>query len=107
MKRIKLVKFHIQDRVERGWCQGHMAIDRYGRGVSSKSHTAVSWCVIGAAHCLDYEKAKVFFETCREIIRTTRGEDCIYISDWQDYKRRTKQEVLSVMYQAETIIYGD
>lgn len=54
----------IRDQIAIGWCVGAFARDKNGRAVSTSSHTAKSWCLVGAAelHGLyDYDDTVLLF----------------------------------------------
>ena len=96
------------DYLKKGWCAGNFAQDTWGYSVDSISDAAVSWCMLGA---LDVSLARgdilarYYYELLKTLFAKLEPEALHgpkhVISQWQDDKRRTHQEVVEMMQWAE------
>ena len=78
-------------RIERGWCQGVLALDADGVAVLSWDRRAVRWCAAGAIHA--EAEGHVVSHACEWFIAQI-GRD---ITDFNDAAGRTVAEVAALL----------
>ena len=82
--------------IQKGWCQGSVARTKTGKACSIHSRNATAWCLLGAV-CKSYSG----YERCVIEERVYELIIDVSISDWNDYPKRTKAEVIAVLKKAE------
>ena len=93
-------------KIEEGWCQGSSARDAIGSRVDPLSIYAVQWCTVGAieAVCRTYTLSL----ESRAALRRIAPEELV---DFNDHRRRTKEDILDLYHQAiaanEAIVDGE
>jgi hypothetical protein len=92
---------------EKGWTQRTYARDKHGFSTVSTDDDAVCFCAIGAINRAGFE-LKDYEETLRleavAVLSESLGEFDNSISQWNDYHRRTKEEVISKLKEvAESV----
>lgn len=99
----------------KGWTQNFDACDRDGLSVDSGNARAVCWCVLGAYDRVLSKREEnpevldlLFKASCKNRLRkpddhpayTDIGKKKVSILVWNDARRRTKEQVLSMMDKA-------
>ncbi len=82
--------------IEKGWCQGAFAKDKYGYSCPEDSCYAVSYCIIGAISKVSLLK-RFINNDGTPIIAYIIKEDILV---WNDAPGRTKGEVIAVFKRA-------
>lgn len=96
MKRIKLWELLSKPGA---WTQGVAARDAQGECVTSTSAKAVSWCLVGAiSYLYDERDLSVIHQTdeFRKIRKSFIAEYGKSVTDWNDAKNRTQEEVVAL-----------
>jgi hypothetical protein len=101
-----------QERIQKGWCKRHLAVDGAGISVDFLSPEAVRWCVIGALWAANGSSVNGAKNGGKELgtvyallTKTLVDEkDPVMLlselSTWQDHPDRRKDEVLALFDQA-------
>jgi hypothetical protein len=90
--------------IERGWTQGHDAIDRAGEDIDPRMDEAACWCINGALYRAGDRDDGA--ERLLEQAIGHSGEEDFELSpviDWNDAPERTQAEVLAAFDKAITL----
>ena len=83
--------------VEKGWCQGGLAIDNNGVQCSIFSNKAVAWCLIGAMmKVYSCRKRKMLYDKMYQFVSPQWD-----LVEWNDYHKRTKRQVVALLKKVE------
>ena len=88
------------DLVEKGWTKGTLARDSAGWPTYPSSNHAVSWCLEGAlvaaVHATDtsWDRESTLIELTKNL--ELKG----YVSQWNDFPGRTKEQVVALLRDA-------
>lgn len=82
--------------VEQGWCQGELARNADGYVVPPRSHTAASWCAMGAI----YRVAEDLSASAKRFLRAAVGSP--HLAQWND-GCRTQAEVAAKLREAAAL----
>ncbi len=85
------------DYISMGWCQFNFAEDIDKNLVDATSPKAVAWCALGAISVLGQEDLILYHDYRKELRKVIPG----WISEWNDAKDRTKNEIIDVFKQVE------
>ena len=101
MKKLELLRA-VRAKIEQGWTQRAAARNADGGPVSGNSQDAVCWCMIGAAQAIapnsDLQRGAIYtaiYDANKENRPLQLG-----ISDFNDARGRTKEQVLAVIDRA-------
>jgi hypothetical protein len=81
-----------------GWVQGHGAVDANGKMINARADGAVAFCALGALWAcyvcgpIDGDAPEI-----KEICSSFRDEYGTGISDYNDQKHTTKEEMVSIL----------
>ena len=81
------------------WTQGAEACDADGNMVAFYSDKAVKFCMVGACYRFAYE-SQLPNKVARNINRAISTSGYAAIAGYNDYHRRTHDEVMAMMYKA-------
>ena len=88
-----------REKLNKGWCQGHLTVDRNGNGCAANSHLAVAWSLEGSiiyassyfARYDDWLNAVIeVWPRLEQLCQPT-------VSRWNDAEGRTQEEVVALM----------
>lgn len=86
------------------WCQGAMAVDRYGRLVEPASSEAVAFCSWGAITRVCSGAGVPTTGAIQYLRQVIQG---LPIPEYNDAVGRTKGEVVETLYKAAALARGD
>ena len=90
-------------RVVRGWCQGHYAVNRYGNPTSTRGRAATRWCVVGAieaAAFMEWGRRDAYQALIDHLRKRGKWGKCPDLQDWNDTRGRTASQVVRALRAA-------
>lgn len=81
-------------KVQKGWCQGRLARNADGKGISPDDPDAVSWCAIGGIES-NHKITEGQAWEAKRLFRRVVGLTGPGIDKWNDAPGRTQAEVLA------------
>lgn len=97
-----------RDKLAKGFCKGHIALDMDGREVMATSPHAVAYCAVGAlwAAVLELKTTAGLFHTVIRAVEKEIGKayDPMGLVTWNNEPERTQEEVVSVFTRAAQLV---
>ena len=109
------------DLIERGWCQGHMAVDSEGNECDVDDGKACAWCLTGAVRkvvikgadefwpgrCIDFVADDVWEDVwfpLREAVYVQSQNQTVSLWEYNDYPAVTAHRVVALIERAMKLV---